>query len=74
MDNIDDSKSTAPQSTEDGDSSNRPEDELKVEVIADVFAVVGLANGHGEDSIGDHPRYNHVGSDGGVVIFLLLGF
>ena len=74
MDNIDDPKSTAPQSTEDGDPSNRPQDELEIEIVADVFFVVGLADGHGEDSVGDHPRYDHVGSDGGVVIFLLLGF
>ena len=72
MNDIDDAKSAAPQSTENGHGSHGPEDELEVEILADVRAVVGLADGHGENGVGDHPGDDHVGSHGSVVIFLLL--
>ena len=74
MDDVDDAKSAAAQGAEDGHRSDGPEDELEVEIAADVRAVVGLADGHGEDRVGDHPRHDHVGSHRAVVVFLLLGF
>ena len=74
MNDIDDAKSPAAQSTENGHRSHGPEDELEVEILADVRAVVGLADGHGENGVGDHPGDDHVGSHGSVVILLLLSF
>ena len=74
MDDVDDPKSTATQGTEDCHRSYRPEDKLQVEILADVRAIVGLADSHGENGVGDHPRDNHVGSHGSVVILLLLSF
>lgn len=74
MDDVDNPERTAAQSTEDGHCSNGPQDELQVEVAADVGATVGFANGHSKDRVRNHPCHDHVGSDGTVVIFLLLGF
>lgn len=73
MDDVDDAKRRAAQGAKDSHGSNGPEDELEVKVIADVGAVEGLGDGHGEDGVGDHPGDDHVGADGAVVVLLLLG-
>lgn len=73
MHDINNPKRRAAQRAKNRYSSNGPEDELEVKVIADVSAVEGLGDGHGEDGVSDHPRDDHVGADGAVVVLLLLG-
>lgn len=73
MHDIDDAESAAPQGPEERHGRDGPQNEFEIEITADVGAVVGLADGHGEDSIGHHPCDDHVGADGAVVVFLLLG-
>ena len=73
MDDINDAKRRTAQGAENGDSGDRPEDELEVKVIADVGAIEGLGDGHGEDGVGHHPRDDHVGAHGAIVVLLLLG-
>lgn len=72
MDDVDDPERATAQGTEDGHRGDGPEDELEVEVVRDVRAAVRLADCHGEDGVGDHPRDDHVGAHGAVVVFLLL--
>lgn len=73
MDDVDDPKRTAAQRPEQRHARHRPQDELQVEVLADVRAVVRLADGHCQDRVGHHPGDDHVGAHGAVVVFLLLG-
>lgn len=73
MHDIDDSESAAAQGSEDRHGGDRPQDEFEVEVIRHVSAAVGFADGHGEHGVGDHPGHHHVGADGFIVVFLLLG-
>lgn len=72
MDDVDDPERAAAQRPEDGHRGDGPEDELEVEVVCDVRAAVRLADRHGEDGVGNHPRDDHVGADGAVVVFVLL--
>ena len=72
MQDIQHAKRTAPQGAEHGHRAHAPQDELEVEVVGDVLAVVGLGDGHGQHGIGDHPGDDHVGAHGAVVVFLLL--
>lgn len=74
MDDVNDAEGAAAQGAEDGDGGDGPEDELEIEIVAHVGAAVGLADGHGEDGVGHHPRYDHVRAHGAVVVLLLLGF
>lgn len=73
MHDVDDAERTTPDRPEDGHAGDRPQDEFEVEVIRDVGAVVRFRDGHGEDGVGDHPRDDHVGAHGAVVVFLLRG-
>lgn len=73
MDDINDSESAAAQGSEDRHGGDRPQDEFEVEVIRYMGTAVGFADGHGEHGVGDHPGHNHVGADGFIVVFLLLG-
>ena len=72
VDDVDDAEGGAAEGAEDGDGGDGPEDEFQVEVVADVGAVVHLADGHGQDGVGDHPRHHHVRAHRSVVVFLLL--
>lgn len=69
---VDDAERGAAERAEDGHGRDGPQNELEVKVVRDVGAAVGLANGHGEDGVGDHPRNDHVGAHGAVVVLLLL--
>lgn len=73
MHNVDNAESATAQSPEDRHGSHRPKDEFKVEVVRDVGAAVGFTDGHGEDSVRDHPCYDHVCAYGAVVVFCCLG-
>ena len=72
MHNVNHAKSTAAKRSKERYRRNAPQDELEVEVFADLRAVVGFADCHGEDGVGDHPRDDHVCAHGPVVVFLLL--
>lgn len=74
MDDVDDAEGAAAEGTEDGHGGDGPEDEFEVEVVGDVGAAVGFADGHGQHGVGDHPGHHHVRAHGFVVVFLLLGF
>lgn len=74
MDDVNHTKSRTAQSAENRHGGNRPEDEFEVEVVTYAGGVVGFAHGHGQDGVGNHPDYDHVGAYGAVVVFLLLGF
>lgn len=74
MHNVDNSKSTTPKRSKYRHGSDAPKYELEIEVVGDVGAIVGLADGHGKDSICNHPRDDHVRTYSAVVVFLLLGF
>lgn len=74
VDDIDHTKSRTTQGAENRHGGNRPEDEFEIEVVAHVFGVVGFAHRHSQDSVGNHPDYDHVGPYGAVVVLLLLGF
>ena len=73
MDDINDPKRAAAERPEERQPRDAPQQELEVEVAGDVGAVVGLADSHGEHRVGDHPRDDHVGAHGAVVVLLLLG-
>ena len=51
-----------------------PQDELEIEVIGHMGTVVGLADGHSENGIGDHPGDDHVRAHAAVIVLLLLEF
>lgn len=70
--NIDDPKSAAPDRAEQGHGGHAPQDKGEVEVVADVLAVVCLADGHGENRVSHHPYGHHVRTHGAIVVFLLL--
>jgi len=72
LNDIDDPKRTAANRPKDRNGSHAPQDESEVEVIADVGAVVGLADGHGENGVADHPRDDHVRPHSAIVVLLLL--
>ena len=73
MHDVDDPERAAAQRPEERQPRDAPQQELKVEVASDGRAVVGLADGHGEHRVGDHPRDDHVRAHSAVVVFLLLG-
>ena len=73
MHDVDDAEGAAAERAEEGQAGDAPEQELEVEVAGDGRAVVGLANGHGEHGVGDHPGDDHVSAHGAVVVLLLLG-
>lgn len=70
VDEVDDTKRRAAYAAENGEASHTPEDELEVEVGADVGAAVSLGHGHGENRVRYHPDDHHVGSHCAVVVFL----
>lgn len=72
MHDIDDAEGAAAEGAEDGHGGHGPQDELEVEVVGDVGAAVGLADGHGQDGVGHHPRHHHVRAHRAVVVLLLL--
>ena len=74
MDDIDDAKSAATQSSEDRNCCHAPQDELEVEVVTDGRAVVSFADSHGQNGVGYQPYDDHVSAYGPVVVFLLLSF
>lgn len=74
VDDVDDSEGAASDRSEDRYCSHRPEDELEIEVVGDMGAVVDFTYSHGENGIRDEPDNDHVGTYGAVVVFLLLGF
>lgn len=74
MHGVDDAESSTAQRSEERYACHAPEDELEIEVIGDVFAVVGFADCHGEYSIQDHPYEDHVRTDGTIVVLLVSGF
>lgn len=74
MDDVNHTKSRTAQSAENRHGGNSPEDEFEVEVVTYAGGVVGFAHGHGQDGVGNHPDYDHIGAHGAVVVFLLLGF
>lgn len=74
MHSVDDAERTTAQRSEQRYACHAPEDELEIEVISDVFAVIGFADCHGEYSIRDHPCEDHVRTDGTIVVLLLSGF
>ena len=69
---IDDSKRAAAYRPEDRHGSHAPQDELEVEIAADVRALVSAAHRHRKRSIAHHPYDDHVRAHGAVVVFLLL--
>ena len=73
MHDVDDAKRAAAERPEQRQGGDGPQDEAEVEVAADVGAVVGLADGHGQDGVGHHPADDHVRAHGAVVVLLLLG-
>lgn len=73
MDDVDNPKRTAAQRPEQRHASHRPQDELQVEILADMRAIVRLADSHRKHRVGHHPRDDHVRAHGAVVVFLLLG-
>ena len=73
MHNINNPKRATPQSSKNRQRRHSPQNKLEVKVFPDRSTAVGLADGHAEDCIADHPAHDHVGAHGAVVIFLLLG-
>ena len=72
MDDVDNPKGTAAARPEQRHRRDRPEDELEIEVVGHVGAVIGLADSHCKDCIGDHPGDDHVRAHAAVVVLLLL--
>lgn len=73
MDPVDDEEAGGADSAEEGEAGDGPKDEGEVEVVRDLAVAVGFGDGHGEDGVADEPDDDHVGADGAVVVFLLLG-
>ena len=73
MDPLDDQERGAAYCAEEREAGNTPEDEGQVEVVGDFAVGVRFGDAHGEDGVADEPDDDHVGADGAVVVFLLLG-
>ena len=73
MDDVNDPKRATAQRPEQRHARHGPEDELEIEIFADMRAIVRLTDRHRENRIRHHPRHDHVRAHGAVVVFLLLG-
>ena len=73
MDDINDSKRATAQRPEQRHARHRPEDELQIEILANMCAIIRLTDRHRENRIRHHPRNDHVRAHSAVVVFLLLG-
>ena len=72
MNDVNDTKGTTADRSENRDRGHGPEDEFQIEVGGNVGAVVGFADSHSQDGVGDQPDNDHIGTYGAIIIFLLL--
>ncbi|KAK5632993.1 hypothetical protein RRF57_008707 [Xylaria bambusicola] len=73
VDDVEDGEGGAADGAEDGEHGDGPEDEGKVEVVADVVDAVSFRDGHSENDVHDHPYQHHVCAHAAVVVLLQLG-
>lgn len=73
LDAVDDAERAAAEGAEQGQRRHRPQDDLEVDVVADVPDAVRLRHGHGQDRVRHQPADDHVGAHRLVVVLLLLG-
>ena len=72
MDEVEHAEGGRAEGAEQSHGGDSPQDELKIEVVANIGTAVSLADGHGKDRVGDHPHSHHVGADGAVIVLLHL--